>query len=167
MENFDVSNLPLDLLMNILNIVLLFILIRFFVYKPVKKFMDNRTARVNEVAAKAAAELSEAEKIKSQYESILSDSKTEVQNIISQGRDTASAEASKIISDAKESAANLIVKAQEKIEAENKKAIKNMQNEVVDLAFDISEKLLDREIKDEDNKAIAERFFEKQMSESE
>jgi len=167
MENFDISNLPKDLLLNILNIILLFVIIRFFVYKPVKKFMDNRTARVNDVSAKAAAELVEAEKIKSQYENVLADSKIEVQNILSQGRDAASVEAAKIISDAKESAANIIVKAEEKVEAENKKALENMQNQVVDLAFDISEKLLDREIKDADNKAIATRFFEKQMSESE
>ena len=53
--NYDFSNFPIDLILNILNIVILFVIVRFLVYKPVKKFMDARTARVTAAAEDAGA----------------------------------------------------------------------------------------------------------------
>ena len=44
--NYDFSNIPTDLILNILNIVILFVIVRFIVYKPVKKFIDGRKERV-------------------------------------------------------------------------------------------------------------------------
>ncbi len=59
MEGLNLSTVPFDLIVNILNIAILYVILRFLVYKPVKKFLNARLERLRaekESAEKAVAE---------------------------------------------------------------------------------------------------------------
>ena len=73
---FDASKIPIDLLLNLLNIVLLFLIVRTLAYKPIRKFMDARTARVTAEAKAAEEKAAEAEKLKEEYTQLLENGET-------------------------------------------------------------------------------------------
>ena len=79
--NYDFSNFPIDLILNILNIVILFVIVRFLVYKPVKKFMDARTARVTAAAEDAGAKAKAAEELSEQLRAQLADAANDADRI--------------------------------------------------------------------------------------
>ena len=156
----DLSKIPIDLLLNILNIVLLFLIVRKLAYKPIRKFMDARTARVNAEAEAAAQKAAEAEKMKAEYAALLESGEEAQKQQVEQARKAAQAEADKIISDANEKAAGIVAEAREQAKKEHDAALGSMQQDVVNLAFGISEKLLEHSITDADTKRMADRLFD-------
>ena len=48
MGGVTIPDLAKDLLINILNIIILFVIVKTLIYKPVKKFLDARTKRIND-----------------------------------------------------------------------------------------------------------------------
>lgn len=164
MPGLDVSKIPVDLLLNILNIVLLFVIVRALAYKPVKKFMENRTARVNAAAEEAAAKAAEADKAKADYEALLADAQAEKAKVVEEARKQAKAEAQAIVTDARNQADSIVTAAQAQAQKTHDEALQNMQGEVVALAFDISEKLLERTVQDADTKKMADRLFDSHMN---
>ena len=63
--NLDLSNVPFDLIINILNVVVFYLIIRLLVYKPGKKFLSARKEKIDKAreelsAARAAAETEKA-----------------------------------------------------------------------------------------------------------
>lgn len=159
MEGLDTSTLPIDLLLNILNIVILFLIVRTLVYKPVKKFMNARRERIDNESKKAQDTMDEALKIKAEYESKLTDAEEKSKEVIRSGEDDARKKASEILSEAESKSAEIISLARKQGETEKKAALDSMKSDVASLAVEISEKILSREITDRDNKKIAENFF--------
>ena len=159
MEGLSLSNIPVDLLLNLINIVLLFLIVRALVYTPVRKFLDARTERIQNQEKAAAEKLAEAERLKTEYGEMLKQGEAEARRIEEGRAEQASMEAEKIVSEAKKKANALIDEARERSEAEKKEAMLGMKNEVAELALEISEKILRREINDRDNRRIAEEFF--------
>ena len=60
--NINLSEIPTDLILNLLNIVVLYVIVRALVYKPVKRFMQARTDRVTEQNAQAQRLMEQARK---------------------------------------------------------------------------------------------------------
>lgn len=160
MEGLNLSDIPIDLLLNLLNIVLLFLLVRTLVYKPVRKFMDARTARVNAAAEEAAEKAAAADAREAEYTQKLADVNRESETILAQARKNAQAEAEKIVGDARAEAKTVTENARREAEQARADALRDMQGEIVDLAFDISEKLLARSVRDADTKKMADRLFD-------
>ncbi|MGN0636080.1 MAG: ATP synthase F0 subunit B [Acutalibacteraceae bacterium] len=160
----ELSNIPIDILLNILNIVLLFLIVRKLAYKPVRKFMDARTARVTAAAAEAAAKSAEADALKAKYEAMLSDGETQNEKTLEDAKKQASAEAAEIVEQANRRAEAILDEAKRKAKQTHDDALKDMQGDVVALAFDISEKLLERSVRDADTKKMADRLFDSRLN---
>ncbi|MCR5484933.1 MAG: F0F1 ATP synthase subunit B [Clostridiales bacterium] len=167
MEGFDIRNLPMDLILNILNIVLLFVIVRALVWKPVKKFLDARNEKLKKAAESAAADKAEALETKSKYEALIADIEKTAAETEEKAKKEAGMQAEKIIADAEKKAEDIKSDALKSAEDEKTRALENMRSDVVDLAFSISEKLIERNIKDGDNMKIAEKFFDEHLSEGE
>ena len=61
MEGLVISDAVKDLIINIIDIIILFVIVRALAYKPVKKFLDARKERIAKELSDAAALKSEAE----------------------------------------------------------------------------------------------------------
>ena len=55
MEGLVISDAVKDLIINIINIIVLFVIVRGLAYKPVKKFLDARKERIAKELSDAAA----------------------------------------------------------------------------------------------------------------
>lgn len=162
MEGFELSSLLTDLPLNLLNILLLYLIISRLVYRPVKKFLTQRTQRVNDAAQAAAQQAQEAQETKQRYENLLADSQKAARQQLALAETEATRRADEIVADANRKAAVLLADAKTRADATHEAALAGLQDEVAALAVDITEKLLSRELTDADNKKIAEEFFSAQ-----
>ena len=150
MEGLVISDAVKDLIINIINIIILFVIVRGLAYKPVKKFLDARKERVAKELSDAAAAKQTAEEEALKYKELTEKSKAEGTEIINEAERTA-----------KQSAAEITEKARENAKREREAQVASMKDEIAELAFDISRQVLSREVTDGDNMRIADSFFEK------
>lgn len=151
---------PLDLLLHVINIVVLFILLRLILFKPVSRFLVARSERIQNQLSDAKSKVDEANSLKLEYKKRL-DSATEQGHEIIRGSQTkASDDAKKIIMDAHTQAEGILSEAHDKIVKEKAHAVEQMRGEVAHLSTEIAAMILKREVSAEDNKALAEEFFQ-------
>ena len=154
------KDLIADLLINIVSIIVLYLVVKKLAYKPVKKFLDARTERVEAQKNEAATALTEATEMKEQYEELLKDSENAKADAINEGINNAKAEATEIINSAREQAKTIVDKANKNAQAKEQEALDNAREEIVNLAIDASATLLKREFDDADNKRLIEDFLD-------
>jgi len=150
---------PLDFAIHIVNIVILFLILRVLVYKPVLKFMRGREARIaNEL--KAAADMGrEAAALKDEYGAKLAAAEDDARDILRDGTNKAAAAAEEIVGAAKAEAVKITDEAKELSERERHAAVAGMKDNIADLAVSLAGKILQREVTAEDNRAAVDEFF--------
>ena len=88
MEGLSAIINPVSLLLHLVNIVILYIVFRLLLYKPVAKFMKSRQERFAKEREELDAEKAEADAIRAQGDEILhkarSDAETQVAQIMAQ-----------------------------------------------------------------------------------
>jgi len=150
-----------EILLHIVNIVILFFFLRWLLYKPVTKFLNNRTDSIQKQIDEAAKMQTDAEQLKAQYDEMMANAHDLAAQIINQGRTIADDQAKQIVSDAEDQAKDIRERTQKSINQQKKQAIIDMRQEVTRIAVQIAEKVLEREVSYEDNKEIIDKFFEK------
>lgn len=163
MEGFKLSSLLTDLPLNLLNILLLYLIVKHLVYKPVKGFMEKRTQRLKDAQAAAEADAAKAGAAKAQYEQLLTDSRRQADQLLADAGQKADAQAELILADANQRAGEILSTAKDKALEERSTALASMQDEVAGLALGISEKLLGRSVDNADNEKIVRTFFAEQL----
>jgi len=150
---------PSDILIHIINIFVLFLLLRGILFKPVSKFLSGRTARIGNELKDAETKNVEAKELKAVYEKHIETFEEQGHGIIRDSQVKASEEAAAIIKDARNQAETVIADAQQKIANEKARAVAEARTEVALLATEIAARILKREVSSVDNKAVAEDFF--------
>ena len=161
MEGLVISDAVKDLIINIINIIVLFVIVRGLAYKPVKKFLNARKERVSKELSDAAAARQTAEEEALKYKELTEENRARQTEIINEAENAAKQNAAEIIETAKQKAAEINEKALKNAEKERNAQIAAMKGDIADLAFDISRQVLSREVTDEDNMRIADAFFAK------
>ncbi len=152
---------PLQIGLHIFNVLVLFVVLRLLVYKPILKFMKNR----ENTFANKVDELDEREKQliqqKEEYEQMMANAHNEAAAIITKSNEMARDHAREIVDNAKEHARGLVVRAKREIEAEKVQVRQDMKTEIAEMSIQIAEKVLAREISLDDNRKIIDEFFER------
>ena len=164
MPGLDVSKVPFDLIINILNIIIMFVIVRFLVYKPVRKFMDSRTAKLNEQSRIAKEQLTEAQELKESYNEMIRLQEEQSEELLRKAKEDAEKQAAEITDTAKKKADKMIKDAQNRIAAREEESVLSMQDKIIDLSLNIAEKILDEKIDDDKNRKLAEKFFNSELN---
>ena len=114
-------------------------------------FLEEREKDIAESLEMAESAKTNLEKIKDESEKILNEAKKEGKTIVSDSKLRAEESANKILDDAKAKSNEFLDDAKSKIEIEKKRAIKEIKEEVVDLSLELATKVLQRNVKDDDN----------------
>lgn len=144
----------------LLNFVILYFILRRFLYAPVKKMLDERRAEVEHTYAEAEIKQMEAGKLRAEYGRRISAAYEEARQIIARASDEAEAEAQALLSDAKVRAENHISRAEERIEMERRQAFAGAQGELADLAAEAAERILQEKITPAENERIVSEFLQ-------
>lgn len=162
MEGLDLSKIPMDLIMNIINIVILFVIVRFLAYKPVKKFLDARKKRLEDEKAAAESKAGEAQAMCEEYEKKLSEVEAARAEAVRAGEKEGQQRADELVRSAKKDADRLLSDAKQTIAAKEAESAESMRDSVVELSVSIASKVIGRNINDEDNKRLAREFFDEE-----
>ena len=128
----------------------LFVL-RKYAWNPLLDFLEEREKDIAESLKMAESAKSDLEQIKDESKKILNEAKKEGKAIVGDSKLRAEESAAKILNDAKAKSNEFLDDAKSKIEIEKKRAIKEIKEEVVDLSLELATKVLQRNVKDDDN----------------
>lgn len=148
------------------NFILLFILLKIFLFKPVNKIMDERTRTIQDDLDAAKKSKEEAEALKKEYEDNISDAKQKAQEIIMKAHDDAESEKSAILKKSQEEADQLISDANKTIENERKRVLAQAQTQIADLAIEAASKIIGENLDDEKNRRLVDKFLSDEEVES-
>jgi F-type H+-transporting ATPase subunit b len=143
-------------LVTLLNIGILFFVLRAVLFKPVTKFMAIRSAKIREAIEQSEKDKNQARALLEKYQAQLKNAGDEAEAILRAARENAGQEAEKIIARGREQADSLIAGARKQIEAEQEAAIAVFRKEAAGLVMAASARLLSRELRSEDNRKYAE-----------
>jgi len=145
-------------LINLGALIVLFLVIFFLAYKPVKKFVKARQDYIEGNIKDSEAAKKEYEEKLSESDKMKDDARKEADAIMDKARLDASAEALRIQEEAKKQAAKQIKDAEETIRLAEKKSREAIQEEIVNVAMDASKQVLGREVNEEDQKRLLDDF---------
>ncbi len=151
---------PLDILIHIINIVVLYVLLRALLYKPVSRFLSQRTKNIQQQFEDAEQAKQEAEGLRASYEQRVNEANDEAQRILREGNLTATTSAAEILDSARRQASELLDEAREKATEERKEAMNDLEQQIADMAISLASQILQREVSEEDNHKVIETFFE-------
>ena len=161
MQSLEVISVNIwDILISLLNLLLIFIIFKHFLYKPVRKVLDKRKAAIDADYASAKDAKDSAIAEKEAYEAKMKGAQKEADDMIKSAASTADRRSSKIIDDAKIKADGIIRQAHSEVELEKKKAADDIKREIADVSALLTEKMLEREINENDHREFIDSFIE-------
>ena len=157
-ENFIGFN-PWTALFTLLNLVLTFLILKKFLFKPVNKMIDDRQNEIDALYADAAGAKTEAETLRADYIRKLAEAKDSSAKILSDATRVANLRGEEILRQARADADALREKAGVDIELERKKALNDVKGDISRIALDIAEKVMERELDEKDQERLIEGFL--------
>ncbi len=141
------------------NLLLLFIVLKIFLFKPVNKIMDERTRSIQNDIDSAKKSREEAEALKQKYADDLSNAKEEARRIVMKAQDDGAAERAVLMERSKEDADKLVADANKAIENERRRVLQQAQSQIADLAIEAASKIIGENVDDEKNRRIVDEFL--------
>ena len=151
----------LSLLWTIINLVVFYLLLKKFLFKPVMGIMEKREQMIADGLKNASDRQEEAESLKKEYESALSGAKEESVKIVENARVEAKRQSDEILADADRRADATIERARKTIETERKQALDGVETQIAGLAMMAAGKVLGKADAAEQNKLMYEQFLAK------
>lgn len=140
-------NIPLNIdwqqiLLHLFNFAILFAILYFLLYKPVKDFMAKREEYYKNMDAEANDNLAASETAKAEYANKLAAADDEIRKRQEETRAAAEKAAAKRIEDARDEAAKIIARAKGEAVRERDRIIADAQTEISGMVTEATEKLV-------------------------
>ena len=132
----------MGLVWTIINLIVLFLLLRHFLINPVSNIMEQRRKLIADGLQNAQDTQDAANRLKAEYEEALSGAKKESAEIVDKARIDARAEYDRIVGEAGAKAGNIIENAKENVRIEREQTMKELQSQIAGLAIASAEKIV-------------------------
>ena len=161
MQSLEVISINFwQILISLFNLVILFLVMKKFLFKPVKNVLAGRQAIIDEQFAEAEKAKQDALAEKEEWEQKMQKADDEAASIIQTATANADKRSIKIIAEAKDKADGIIRQAENDAALEIKKAHTEIKNEIVTVSAALTEKMLEREISMQDHRAMIDSFLD-------
>ena len=160
MQSLEVFSLNLwQMLISLCNLIILFLILKKFLYKPVRRALEERKQAVEGVYADAQEALDTANANKTEYERELAGIRERADSMLASATADANKRSEAILSDARERADGMMRQAKNDISLERRKAESGIRSEIADVSTALTEKLLAREINSDDHRKLIDDFL--------
>ena len=150
------AQLLFDAAVTAVNVFILFLLLTFILFNPVRNMLKKRQDKITSDRETAESNKADAIALKEEYEEKLKAANKEAEAILSEARKTAMHNEQKIVDEAKEEAARIIARANTEAELEKQKAADDVKQQIIAVATAMAAKLVAKSIDDHDNNALIE-----------
>ncbi len=144
----------------LLNTLLLFWVLKKYLFKPVTRMIDDRQKEIDDMYAEAGAAKNNACSLQREYEQKLSAAQQTGERIVKEAVARGQSREEAIVRQANAEASAILERASADIAQEKKKAINDAKNEISDMALAIAGKVVGRQLTQEDQSRLVEQFIE-------
>ena len=134
--------IDINLVFTIINLLILYVLMKKFLFGPIIKVMDERKAMIDQQFAGAKEMEDNARALQDQYETALKSAREESYQIMEQARKEARLQTERTVEDTQAKVDAMLSKAQEDIRQERENAMRQMQGDVASLAMEAAAKIM-------------------------
>ena len=162
MQDLDIISINIwHIVISLANLVILFLILKKLLFKPVKKIVDKRQKELEAEYCKAEKTQTEADAIKAEWEGKMATAEAEADKIISDAVERADSRNEVMLYESREKADQIIRKAKADIERERKDARETIKKEIVDVSQALSEQIIGREINMDDHRDLIDRAIDR------
>ena len=148
-----------QIVVSLLNLVILFLILKKFLFKPVKNVLKSRQDKIASSYTEAENARAEAEATRTELEKQLSEAHITADAILQDATVSAKRREEKIVDDATKEAEAIIRQAKNEAQLEKKKAEDEIKAQIVDVSGALAEKLIERELNMDDHKRLIDSFI--------
>lgn len=160
-QTLDVISVNIwQILISLANLVILFLIVKRFLYTPVKRVLAQRRAEIDEQYAKAKEAQEGAERQKEEWDQRIKGAQSEADDILKSAADRAQRREEQIVAEAKAKADGIVRQAQIDASLELGKAREQIKQEIVSVSAALTEKVLEREIDNDTHKELIDSFID-------
>ena len=152
-------SINLNLVWTIINLVVLYLLLRHFLIGPVMNIMEQRKQMIDDGFKNAEAAQADANRLKQEYETALSGAKQESVQLIEDARKSAKAEYDRIVSEAGERADTMIESAKENVRIEREQTMKELKSQIAGLAAASAATIISGKADDKESRDLYDQFL--------
>ena len=140
------------------NLVILYLLMRHFLFKPVTAMMEQRTQAIQDGLSQAETARQEAQALKEENEAKLSQVRSQADQIVSQAKQQGQREYDQIIASAQAEAQAIRSDAQTQADAQRRQMLQDAQQQVAALALLAAAKVSGRALDADSDRDMVEEF---------
>lgn len=155
-----VSVVPWTFIAQICNLFIQMLLIKKFLFKPIREMLAKRQELADEKLRVAEADKTAAEELKATYEKSMEQARDKANELLASAQKTAASQSDEIIRAANEQAVAIKSKAEADIAQERRKAVNELKGEIGSMAMEIAGKVIEREISEKDHEKLIDEFIE-------
>ena len=155
MLKFDIVNFVCV----VVNLLVLYVLMKKFVFGRVTKFIDARQALLEEKKASVAKAQEEADRLKKEYQKSLENANETSVQIVKEAKSRARAEYNKIMARAAADAEAMKAGAEKAIATEREKQMDELHVQIMDLAVEAAGRIMAEKSSPETDKALYDAFI--------
>ena len=149
----------MNLVYTIINLIVLYLLLRHFLIGPVMNIMEQRKQMIDDGFKNAEAAQADANRLKQEYETALSGAKQESVQLIEDARKSAKAEYDRIVSEAGEKADTMIESAKENVRIEREQTMKELKSQIAGLAAASAAKIISGNADEKESRDLYDQFL--------
>ena len=162
MQDLDIISVNIwHIVISLANLVILFLILKKLLFKPVKKIVDQRQKEIDDEYRKADKVKAEADSIKAEWEGRIATAEEEADKIISEAVERADSRNEVMLYESREKADQIIRKAKADIERDKREARELIKKEIVDVSQALSEQIIGREINMDDHRDLIDKAINK------
>lgn len=153
--SFD-AELIKNLIIIWINVIILVAILAFILYKPIIKFMNNRSQTIKNKLDHAKITQDEADDLKEQYEGKLKDIDNEREEILAQAYKKAMERSEHILKEAREEAESIYTHTIAELEEEQASVQEELKRELIELSILVAGKIVDHSLDEEGHDKLIE-----------
>ena len=147
-------------LFTLLNTILLFLVLKHFLFKPVRKMILDRQQEIDNMYALAGEAKEQAQLMAGEYQLKLSEAQATSERIVKEAVVRGQNREEEIVRQANAEASAILSKAAADVALEKKKAVNEAKDEISSMAMAVAEKVIGRELTLQDQSALVDHFID-------
>ena len=152
-------SLDWNLLFTVINLLILFILLKLFLFKPINKIIEKRQQEVDAQLTDADTQKAEAAALKEQYETSLQALESEKDKKRADAQKAATEEYDRIVADAHGQADEIITEAKAEAETEKAKILRQAEMDITDMLIAATTKVTAARCGEENDRRLYDEFL--------
>ena len=160
MQSLEIVSVNIwQILISLANLTILYLLLKKFLYKPVKNVIEGRKEAIAKYYADAEEARTSANAAREEYAAKLATAHTTADEIIHDATALANRRGDKIVAEARQKADEIVRQGELEASMEKKKAMESIRRDITDVSAAMTEKLLGREMSTADHRNMIDEFL--------